>query len=75
MSDEEFLLYIEYAIKVANRITPDDLARLRKLAQWADPPVPPQWDGRVDKGEVMRAVLRARTLLNEQRRPGEVPHQ
>ena len=45
------------------RVTHEDVARLRKLADWADAPPPTKWHGIIDKKEAGRAVEAARKRL------------
>lgn len=44
-------------------MTSEDVARLRKLADWADAPPPPKWYGIIDKNEAARAVAAAKKRL------------
>ena len=60
MSDEAFLAHMLAAADAGATVTAADVARLRRLADWADAPMPPCWSGTVDPGEVRRAVDAAR---------------
>lgn len=44
-------------------VTREDVARLRKLADWADAPPPKKWHGIIDKNEAKRAVRAAMERL------------
>ena len=45
------------------RVTIEDIARLRKMADWADAPPPAKWYGIIDKNEAARAVAAAKKRL------------
>lgn len=60
---EAFLLRMVTAAMNGEGVTPEDVAKLRKLADWADAPPPPTWNGTLDKGETARAVAAARKRL------------
>lgn len=60
---EAFLSRILAAAQAGERVTAEDVARLRQLADWADAAPPPGWDGTLDKGEAARAVEAARKRL------------
>lgn len=62
MSDEAFLAHMLAAADAGATVTAAEVARLRRLADWADAPMPPCWSGTVDPGEVRRAVDAARLL-------------
>lgn len=61
--DETFLNRMLLAAEAGEHVTADDVARLRRLADWADTPPPPRWDGTLDKGETRRAVEAARRRM------------
>lgn len=61
--DAEFLTRILVCARLGERVTAEDVARLRKLADWADSAPPPCWDGRLDSHETARAVAAARDLI------------
>ena len=44
------------AAHAGERVTAEDVARLRRMADWADAPPPAGWNGTLDKGETQRAV-------------------
>lgn len=58
-----FLSRILAAAQAGERVTAEDVARLRKLADWADAAPAPGWDGTLDKGEAARAVEAARKRM------------
>ena len=60
MTDEAFLAHMLAAAEAGATVTAAEVARLRRLADWADAPLPPCWSGTVDPGEVRRAVDAAR---------------
>lgn len=45
------------------RVTIEDIARLRKMADWADAPPPAKWYGIIDRNEAARAVTAAKKRL------------
>lgn len=51
-----FLAFMANAIETGERVTADDVARLRRLADWADAPPPAGWNGTLDKHEGRRAI-------------------
>lgn len=63
--DATFLARMLGAAETGERVTEDDVARLRRLANWADAAPPPSWNGTLDKGETRRAVEAARTAMAE----------
>jgi hypothetical protein len=44
-------------------VTSEDVARLRKLADWADTLLPREWYGTIDKNEAKRAVEAAKKRM------------
>jgi hypothetical protein len=58
-----FLDRILAAAQAGERVTAEDVARLRQLADWADAAPAPGWDGTLDKGEAARAVEAARKRM------------
>jgi hypothetical protein len=60
---EAFLARILAAAQAGERVTAEDVARLRHLADWADAAPAPGWDGTLDKGEAARAVEAARKRM------------
>lgn len=62
-SNMEFLEAIERAAENRTAVTREDVARLRRLADWADTPPPPGWNGSLDRGEARRAVAAARKRM------------
>lgn len=60
---EVFLLRMVTAALNGERVTAEDVAELRRLADWADAPPPPTWNGTLDKGETARAVAAARKRM------------
>lgn len=63
LSDAEFLDYMVAAAEDDVLVSADQVKRLRRLADYADTYVPPNWWGTVDVGEMRRAVQAARTRL------------
>ena len=57
--DIAFLARILEAAENETRVSHEDIARLRKLADWADAPPPAKWYGIIDKNETKRAVAAA----------------
>jgi hypothetical protein len=58
-----FLSRMRAAAETGERVTADDVARLRKLADWADAPPPAGWNGTLDRHEAMRAIEAAERRL------------
>lgn len=58
-----FLSRILAAAQAGERVTAEDVAELRRLADWADAAPPQGWNGTLDKGEAARAVEAARKRL------------
>ena len=52
------------AAETSTRVTAEDVARLRRLANWADAAPPPGWNGTLDKHETRRAVEAAQARAN-----------
>lgn len=63
MTDPAFLTWIMSAAEARERVTQADVDRLRRLADWADAPAPPGWDGTLDRMETRRAVDAARKRM------------
>lgn len=63
--DEQFFTRILACAQAGDRVTAEDVAHLRKLADWADCAPPPFWDGRLDRNETARAVAAARELIRK----------
>lgn len=61
-----FLARMKAAAETGERVTADDVARLRKLADWADAPPPAGWNGTLDRGEAMRAVEAAERRMRDE---------
>lgn len=57
--DIAFLARMLEAAEWQTRVSRDDIARLRKLADWADGPTPTKWYGVIDKNEAKRAIAAA----------------
>lgn len=58
-----FLARIQAAAEAGEPVTADDVARLRRLADWADAPPPAGWNGTLDRQETARAVKAARERM------------
>jgi hypothetical protein len=54
--DALFLASMLTRAEAGERVTLDEVSRLRRLADWADAPPCPGWDGTLDAGETRRAV-------------------
>lgn len=63
-NDIAFLGRILEAAQNETRVTFEEIARLRKMADWADAPPPEKWFGIIDKKEAERAVEAARKRMN-----------
>lgn len=63
VEDHFFLAWIEEQASTGGKVRHGDVDRLRLLADWADTPAPPNWDGTLDQGETLRAVESARKRL------------
>lgn len=61
--DEAFLAMMLTAAETSTRVTAEDVARLRRLADWADAAPAPGWNGTLDKHEAQRAVDAARERM------------
>jgi hypothetical protein len=61
--DEAFLAMMLTAAETSTRVTAEDVAHLRRLADWADAAPPAGWNGTLDKGETQRAVNAARERM------------
>lgn len=59
----EFLTRMLTAAEAGERVTAEDVARLRRLADWADAAPCPGWNGTLDKHETQRAIEAARARL------------
>jgi hypothetical protein len=62
--DIAFLARILEAAEWQTRVSREDIARLRKLADWADAPDPPKWYGIIDKNVAAKAVESARKRMS-----------
>lgn len=60
---EAFLARMATAAEARTPVTAADVAHLRRLADWADAPPAPGWDGTIDRGEAMRAIEAAKERL------------
>jgi hypothetical protein len=60
---EAFLARMAAAAEAGERVTAADVARLKRLADWADAAPAPGWDGTLDRGETARAISAARERL------------
>ena len=54
--DAAFLARMLAHAEAGECVTAEDVARLRKLADWADAPPPAGWNGTLDRKETGRAV-------------------
>jgi hypothetical protein len=54
--DAAFLTTLLQRVEAGERVTLEDVSRLRRLADWADAPPCPGWDGTLDLHETRRAV-------------------
>lgn len=61
-----FLARMRAAAETGERVTADDVALLRKLADWADSPPAPGWNGTLDRGEAMRAIEAAERRMRDE---------
>lgn len=61
--DEAFLTMMLTAAQSGTRVTAEDVARLRRMADWADAAPCPGWNGTLDRGETQRAVDAARERM------------
>lgn len=61
-----FLARMAAAAEAGERVTADDVARLRRLANWADAPPAPGWNGTLDRGEARRAIEAARKGMRDE---------
>lgn len=61
--DEAFLAMMLTAAETGTRVTAEDVARLKRLADWADAAPPPGWNGTLDRGETARAIQAARERM------------
>lgn len=61
--DRSFLAWVESQVEGGQKFTQANVDRLRRLAEWADTPAPPNWDGTLDRMEAMRAIKDARKRL------------
>lgn len=60
MRDAEFLDWIETCANTGAPVGAPDLARLKRLAEYAETPLPEGWTGQMDRDAALRAVARAR---------------
>lgn len=58
--DAAFLAEILTRARAGERASREEIARLKRLADWADAAPAPGWDGTMDPAEVERAVVDAR---------------
>ena len=63
MDDGEFLGWILHQAESCNSLEWEHVARLKRLADYADTPKPVNWTGAVDVHVVKRAVDRARKIM------------
>jgi hypothetical protein len=63
LDDRSFLAWVEGEVEQGQKVSQGDVDRLRRLAEWADTPAPPNWDGTLDRMEAMRAIKDARKRL------------
>lgn len=61
--DDAFLAMMLTAAQTGTRVTAEDVARLRRLADWADAAPPAGWNGTLDKHETARAVDAAKERM------------
>jgi hypothetical protein len=54
--DAAFLTTLLQRVEKGERVTLEDVSRLRRLADWADAPPCTGWDGTLDVNETKRAV-------------------
>jgi hypothetical protein len=54
--DALFLASMLARAEAGERVTREEISRLKRLADWADAPPCPGWDGTLDAGETRRAV-------------------
>lgn len=64
--DEAFLAMMLTAAETSTRVTAEDVARLRRLADWADAAPAPGWNGTLDRGETARAIQAARERIGHE---------
>ncbi|UPY35528.1 hypothetical protein [Sediminicoccus sp. KRV36] len=60
---EAFLDRMMHAAQSGSPVTAEDVARLRRLADWADAAPAPGWNGTLDRGETARAIHAARERM------------
>jgi hypothetical protein len=64
LSDADaFLARILAAAQAGERVSAEDVAKLRKLADWAEAAPAPGWNGTLDRHEAARAVAAAKERL------------
>ncbi len=63
MNDREFLVWILHQAESSNSLEWEHVARLKRLAEYADTPKPVNWSGAVDVYAVRRAVNRAKKIM------------
>jgi hypothetical protein len=62
-ADAAFLTEILTRARAGGKTTHEEIARLKRLADWADAPPCPGWDGTLDVGETERAVAAAKRRM------------
>ena len=63
--DDAFLTRMLAAASTGERVTAEDVAQLRRLADWADAAPPAGWNGTMNRGETQRAVDAARRKMGQ----------
>ena len=64
--DRAFLTMMLTAAETGTRVTAEDVARLRRLADWADAAPAPGWNGTLDRGETARAIHAAKERIGNE---------
>jgi hypothetical protein len=64
-ADAAFLTAILARAQAGGKATHEEIARLKRLADWADAPPAPGWDGTMDVREVEHAVEDARGRMGK----------
>jgi len=62
-TDAAFLADLLRRVEARERVSLTDVARLRRLADWADAPPCPGWDGTLDIEETRRGVADAKRRM------------
>jgi hypothetical protein len=63
--DAFFLASMLARAEAGERVTLAEVSRLRRMADWADAPPCPGWDGTLDAGETRRAVEDAKGRMGK----------